>query len=193
MPGRVNTQRSSHTGSSAARASTGQRAKPPESRRPGVGLTGSLSDRSSRSTYHASTTASSPRVNKLAAQVLKGGSTSARGSSVARTKSTNSEASRVKLNVKSSAKSTGAKLQVSAGDGRAAAKPFSALNKLKKAVNMVKMANRLANYTAQDTGRKPEEARKKAEKKQLKVVWKSVDLDGSGMLDRHDANTIAFA
>jgi len=55
------------------------------------------------------------------------------------------------------------------------------------------MANRLSNYTAQDTGRKPEEARKKAEKKQLKVVWKSVDLDGSGMLDRHDANTIAFA
>ena len=48
------------------------------------------------------------------------------------------------------------------------------LSRLKKAVNVIKVANRLSTYKKPDTGRKPEEARKKAEKKQLRQVWKSV-------------------
>ncbi len=96
------------------------------------------------------------------------------------------------------------------GSGAAAAKPGGApkvsllaalgagkngekltgLARLRKAASKVVIANRLGNYVKTDTGRRPEEARKKAEKKQLKVVWKSVDIDGGGTLDRDELRQV---
>ena len=72
------------------------------------------------------------------------------------------------------------------GDGE----QLTGLARLRKAASKVVIANRLGNYVKTDTGRRPEEARKKAEKKQLKVVWKSVDVDGGGTLDRYELRQV---
>ena len=66
----------------------------------------------------------------------------------------------------------------------------SALQRLKSAVTTVKVTNRLGNYKKLHTNRTKEDARKKAEKKQLKHVWNSTDLDGSGVLDRAELRQV---
>ena len=69
-------------------------------------------------------------------------------------------------------------------------KKLTGLQRLREAANKVIVVNRLGNYIKTDTRRKPEEARKKAEMKQLKVVWKSVDVDGGGTLDREELRQV---
>ena len=78
-------------------------------------------------------------------------------------------------------------LSAVAGDG---GKKLTGLQRLRQAATKVVIVNRLGNYTKTDTRRKPEEARKKAEKKQLKVVWKRVDVDGGGTLDREELHQV---
>jgi Ca2+-binding EF-hand superfamily protein len=66
----------------------------------------------------------------------------------------------------------------------------SVLGKLRKAVNAVKMANRLMKYTKVDSGRMQEDSRKKAEKKQLRTVWRECDVDGGGALDKTELKLV---
>eukprot|EP01045_Picozoa_sp_COSAG04_P031837 COSAG04_NODE_6035_length_1425_cov_1.125943_1_plen_359_part_00 len=74
--------------------------------------------------------------------------------------------------------------------GAKAAGALSGLSKLRKVGKQVVAANRLGGYVKTDTGRKPEEARKKLEKKQLKAVWRSIDIDGGGTLDRDELREV---
>ena len=82
------------------------------------------------------------------------------------------------------------KIGLLAALGGGGGEKLTGLQRLRKAASKVVIANRLGNYVKTDTGRKPEEARKKAEKKQLRVVWKSVDIDGGGTLDRDELREV---